>query len=664
MVYLLAILIIHNRSIRSTRIIMEINTHLPTMATNLRDRLLFTPDSPLFAKSVSDAGRDFIAVTDFLKGITKTMRSYISELKKLSAIGEQMSGQMRSEYPCFKSDEHAGNIMITATGLADIISDISQSQEILALTLEQSFCEPMDGMCTQELPRVLTMQQQYQLSRDTNDSIVTKYIQSDGHSKSINASILDARAYEIALQKRRFEINRYDMVATLNKLDLKKSLDVSEAFVSTWVLIRAHYNHCSDRFQSSTKYLHELNIRQQNFNDLFHAKFSKPNEARAAILLKMDEFVEKVETSVRSNGGNGDEKWYPGKYIGTIMSSDGKEVPSVKSEDMPPSSSSSSSTSQSALSRLGAIGATFIGLGGKSTATGSAGDTRGSGRPGSPVGIEGDNTLQPEKVTISAATIEEVESRLQVLDKSFIEPLYAVNPLEELAGAIQQGYLWMKNPSGSKLMQPWVRLWFVLDETKLYCIKEGETINAPSEMKVVCDTMLASVREVKSGELPFCFEVAYANVKTFTLQAEGARDHGRWLEAIRLSIERRLTSGSPAPPLIKPSSSSSSLQSSSGGGPESATSLSRSNSSSGATKHPVTSSAAALAAKIAAQQQRRKEMASLISGIIRMNVSCAECGKDSPDWISINLGCVICIECSGVHRSLGVHVSKGDSSVF
>ena len=29
-----------------------------------------------------------------------------------------------------------------------------------------------------------------------------------------------------------------------------------------------------------------------------------------------------------------------------------------------------------------------------------------------------------------------------------------------------------------------------------------------------------------------------------------------------------------------------------------------------------------------------------------------------PDWTSINLGIVVCIECSGIHRSLGVHISK------
>lgn len=40
------------------------------------------------------------------------------------------------------------------------------------------------------------------------------------------------------------------------------------------------------------------------------------------------------------------------------------------------------------------------------------------------------------------------------------------------------------------------------------------------------------------------------------------------------------------------------------------------------------------------------------------NDKCADCGKPEPDWASLNLGILVCIECSGVHRNLGVHKSK------
>ena len=43
------------------------------------------------------------------------------------------------------------------------------------------------------------------------------------------------------------------------------------------------------------------------------------------------------------------------------------------------------------------------------------------------------------------------------------------------------------------------------------------------------------------------------------------------------------------------------------------------------------------------------------------NGACADCGRGDPDWASLNLGVLLCIECSGVHRRLGVHVSKARS---
>ena len=43
---------------------------------------------------------------------------------------------------------------------------------------------------------------------------------------------------------------------------------------------------------------------------------------------------------------------------------------------------------------------------------------------------------------------------------------------------------------------------------------------------------------------------------------------------------------------------------------------------------------------------------------IRGNTRCVDCDSLNPDWASLNLGVLVCIECSGIHRNLGSHISR------
>ncbi|EAW11794.1 putative ARF GTPase activator (Csx2) [Aspergillus clavatus NRRL 1] len=233
----------------------------------------------------------------------------------------------------------------------------------------------------------------------------------------------------------------------------------------------------------------------------------------------------------------------------------------------------------------------------------------------------------------------------------------------------KEGLLWALSRPGSHIdpkginKQAWHKFWIVLDQGKL-----SEYSNWKQKLDLhmePIDLRMASVREARNAERRFCFEVITPQFKRI-YQATSEDDMGNWIRAINNALQSAVEGRGMSPPPAASKSNGSSLgrdigsvltgKSSSYSGQHS---YSTSSTSSVSRRTTVGARPSYVRTDSTGYEENPAKLLQTVRDADQGNNWCADCGSTSKvEWVSINLGIVLCIECSGIHRSLGTHISK------
>ncbi|VDL62724.1 unnamed protein product [Nippostrongylus brasiliensis] len=190
---------------------------------------------------------------------------------------------------------------------------------------------------------------------------------------------------------------------------------------------------------------------------------------------------------------------------------------------------------------------------------------------------------------------------------------------------MMEGYLYKRS---SNAFKTWNRRWFQIKDNKLLYSHRTAESEEPTVMEE--NLMLCLVRPAPASvDRVGCFELV-TPTRSHLLQADSEALCNDWMRA----LQRTILALHESDDVSRPSSSS--------------------KSDTRKTAAPANSNSTSVSSPTVSDVTTTFEQIRRVPG----NERCADCGSEQPKWVSINLGVVLCIECSGVHRSLGVQTSK------
>ena len=238
---------------------------------------------------------------------------------------------------------------------------------------------------------------------------------------------------------------------------------------------------------------------------------------------------------------------------------------------------------------------------------------------------------------------------------------------KSIAGQFRkEGLLWALSKPGSHIdpkginKQAWHKFWVVLDQGKL-----SEYSNWKDKLDLhrdPIDLRMASVRMARDADRRFCFEVITPQYKR-VYQATSEDDMNNWINSINNALQSAVEGRS---------GQSLSHRSDQSGREYGAALTGKTLSQSGPHGHSQKADTVGVSRRItvgarpsyvrttsSSFEENPSKLLEQIRNNDQGNAYCADCGSNSKvEWVSLNLGILLCIECGGIHRSLGTHVSK------